>query len=117
MIKCHYWVCPNRTVYSDINEPLVLAFKDPDITINARCYCGTLQDLSTTIERQRPSTFMRGVIMLHDNACPHVACTVRDTLCSTYWKVLDHPPYILDLTPCDFHLFDPLKKVLKGHRF
>jgi histone-lysine N-methyltransferase SETMAR len=36
---------------------------------------------------------------------------------SMHWKVLDHAPYSLDLSPCDFHVFSPLKKVLKGHRF
>ena len=27
------------------------------------------------------------------------------------------PPYSPDLSPCDFHVFGPLKKALKGHRF
>lgn len=26
-------------------------------------------------------------------------------------------PYNLDLSPCDFHVFDPFKKTLKSHRF
>jgi hypothetical protein len=34
-----------------------------------------------------------------------------------HWKVLDHPPYNLGLSLFDFHVFSPLKKVLKGHRF
>jgi hypothetical protein len=30
------------TVFFDINGPLILGFKDPEITINAQNYCGTL---------------------------------------------------------------------------
>jgi hypothetical protein len=33
------------------------------------------------------------------------------------WKVLDHPPHSLDLSPCEFHVFNPLKKALKSRRF
>ncbi|GFW23868.1 histone-lysine N-methyltransferase SETMAR [Trichonephila clavipes] len=33
------------------------------------------------------------------------------------WETLDHPPYSPDMSPCDFHVFDPLKKHLKGKRF
>jgi len=31
--------------------------------------------------------------------------------------VLKHPPYSLDLTPLDFHLFGPLKEHLQGQKF
>jgi len=33
------------------------------------------------------------------------------------WEVLHHSPYSPDLAPCDFHVFGPLKKALKGRRF
>jgi hypothetical protein len=32
---------------------------------------------------------MKGVIMLHDNACPHMACTVQDT--EKCWAILTQP--------------------------
>ena len=31
-------------------------------------------------------------------------------------KVLNHPPYSLYLSPCDFFLFPRLKKMLSGNR-
>jgi hypothetical protein len=34
-----------------------------------------------------------------------------------HWKVLDHPLYSLDLSPCNFHAFGPFKKMLTGCRF
>jgi histone-lysine N-methyltransferase SETMAR len=48
--------------------------------------------------------------MFHDNASPHAAHATRDTLRRFGWGVLDHPPYSLDLTPCDYHVFGSLKK-------
>jgi hypothetical protein len=31
--------------------------------------------------------------------------------------IVPHPPYSLDLAPCDFSLFPKLKMTLKGRRF
>jgi hypothetical protein len=31
--------------------------------------------------------------------------------------VLEHPPYLPDLAPCDFYLFPEVKSVLKGTHF
>jgi hypothetical protein len=55
--------------------------------------------------------------MLHDNARLHAAHATRDILRCFGWGVLDHPPYSLDLCLCDYHVFGPLKKTLKGRRF
>ena len=39
------------------------------------------------------------------------------TLRHMKFEVLPHPPYSPDLTPCDFHLFGPLKESLRGRKF
>jgi hypothetical protein len=33
------------------------------------------------------------------------------------WELFDHPPYSLDLVPCDYHLFTYLKNWLRSQRF
>jgi histone-lysine N-methyltransferase SETMAR len=33
------------------------------------------------------------------------------------WEAVEHPAYSPDLAPYDFHLFRPLKEVLRGRRF
>ena len=43
-------------------------------------------------------------------------------LLSLFWllkkaKVLNHPPYSPDLSPCDFFLFPRLKKMLSGNKY
>ncbi|KAG5315573.1 MOS1T transposase, partial [Pseudoatta argentina] len=45
------------------------------------------------------------VILLHDNARPHVAKPVKTYLETLKWEVLPHPPYSPDIAPSDFHLF------------
>ena len=37
-------------------------------------------------------------------------------LASEKVKVLNHPPYSPDLSPCDFFLFPRLKKMLSGNK-
>jgi hypothetical protein len=49
--------------------------------------------------------------MLHDNTHPHKASTVQDMTHYMPWKVLDHPPYSLDLSLCDFHVYGPFRAV------
>ncbi|GFV54871.1 histone-lysine N-methyltransferase SETMAR [Trichonephila clavipes] len=33
------------------------------------------------------------------------------------WETLGNPPYSSDMSPCNFHVFGPMKKHLKGKRF
>ncbi|KOX80733.1 Histone-lysine N-methyltransferase SETMAR [Melipona quadrifasciata] len=53
----------------------------------------------------------------HDNARPHVALAVRQTLLLFDWDVLPHPPYSPDLAPSDYYLFLSLKNSLRGKSF
>jgi histone-lysine N-methyltransferase SETMAR len=52
-----------------------------------------------------------------ENALPHATHATWDTLRRFGWGVLDHTPYSPDLSPCDYHMFGPLKKTLKGRQF
>ena len=56
----------------------------------------------------------RGVILFHDNARPHTTNTIIALLQKFKWEVLGHPPYSPDLSPCNYVIFGPLKKVLWG---
>ncbi|KAG5323649.1 MOS1T transposase, partial [Pseudoatta argentina] len=63
-----------------------------------------LMRLSRALKEQRPLYAQRHdeVILLHDNARPHVAKTYLET---RKWEVLPHPLYSPDIAPSDFHLF------------
>jgi hypothetical protein len=49
------------------------------------------------------------IILLHGSARPYVARKVQDQPSTMLWEGLKHP----DLLSCDFHIFEPLKEVLK----
>jgi len=57
------------------------------------------------------------MLLLHDNARPHSAAVTQEKLAQMYWTVLEHPPYSPDLSPCDYHMFEPLKEALGGQHF
>ena len=84
--------------------------------VNALYYATYLQNhLSRAVRRKRPQ--LQNVIILHDNATPHKAICVRDRLRRWRWEVLEHPPYSLDLSTCDYDLITKFKAPLHGYKF
>jgi histone-lysine N-methyltransferase SETMAR len=50
--------------------------------------------------------------------CMMIRRTATQNLITTFgWEQFDHPPYIPDLAPSDFHLFLHLKPFLAGRQF
>ena len=87
-------------------------------TVNANRYCSQLDALNTEIQRKRPSLANRkGVIILHDNARPHVARQTVQKIAELGWETLPHPPYSPDIAPSDYHLFRSLQNFLDGNEY
>jgi len=80
-------------------------------------YCDILSQVRLAYRRKRRDLSIRDVVLLHDNARPHTAALTRKKLDQLGWETLEHPPYSPDLSPCDFHVFGPLKEALGGQRF
>jgi hypothetical protein len=59
----------------------------------------------------------RGVVMLHDNACPHTAAATQHLIATFGWEQFDHPPQSPDLAPSDFHAFLHPKTFLGDWQF
>jgi len=57
------------------------------------------------------------VLLLHDNARLHSATLTQEKLAQIYWTALEHLLYSPYLSPCNYHMFGPLKEVLGGQRF
>ena len=74
-------------------------------------------DQFTCYNKKRPSKGWSGVHLLHDNASSHKCEVVKSFLASKKVKVLNHPPYSPDLSPCDFFLFPRLKKMLSENKY
>jgi histone-lysine N-methyltransferase SETMAR len=106
-----------RTVFWDRKRILLLEFLPQGSTINARVYYDTLKKLRRAIQNKQCGMLSQGVVMLHDNACPHTAAATQDLIMTFDWEQFDHPPYSPDLAPSDFHVFLHLKPFLGGRWF
>lgn len=91
----------------------------PNETVTADVYRSQLNKLNDVLLQKRPAiaSNRRKVILLHDNARPHVARVVKDTLLQLEWEVLPHPAYSPDIAPSDYHLFRSMQHGLVGTRF
>jgi histone-lysine N-methyltransferase SETMAR len=64
--------------------------------------------------QMRPRLAHKNVLLLHDNAPSHTAAATVEFINSYKRQLLSHPPYSLDIAPCDFFLLPELKKMLAG---
>ena len=86
-------------------------------TVTAAYYRQFLQKLRRKMHANRPDLLENGVLILHDNAWPHLGKDVRELLDRYSSEVLPHPPYSPDMSPPDFNLFPKLKINMRGVRF
>ena len=79
----------------------------PNETITGVFYRTQLMRLSRALKEKRAHYYSRHdkIILLHDNAWPHVTAPVKTYLEILKWEVLPHPPYSPDIAPSDYHLF------------
>lgn len=91
----------------------------PGDTITGARYRTQLMRLSRALKEKRPQYEERHdkVILLHDNARPHVAQVVKTYLETLKWDVLPHPPYYPDIAPSDYHLFRSMTHGLAEQHF
>ena len=66
------------------------------------------------VRTRRPKS---GITLHHDNAPAHTATATREFLASEGVQLASHPPCSPDLAPCDFFLFQHVKKQQRGTRY
>jgi len=101
-------------VFWDFKGVLLVDFLHARRTVNAAYYCNLLEKVRAAYRSKRRGFPIRDVLLLHNNARPHSAALTQEKLAQMYWTVLEHPPYSPDLSPCDYHMFGPLKEALGG---
>ena len=80
----------------------------------------TLTNLLVTVRNDQAKDGQESIFYMttpHDNASSHKCEVVKSFLASEKVKVLNHPPYSPDLSPCDFFLFPRHKKMLSGNKY
>ncbi len=107
------------SVWWDMKGVIYYEFLKPKQTINADLYSQQLVRLSQALEKKRPygGKGRRKVLLLHDNAKPHVAKKTRATIERLGWEVLPHPAYSPDLAPTDYHLFRSMQHFFSEKRY
>lgn len=60
---------------------------------------------------------LQQLLLLHNNARPYTTTISLEKLTQQHLATIEHLPYNPDLSPCDCHLFGPLKEVLGGQQF
>ncbi|XP_065663078.1 histone-lysine N-methyltransferase SETMAR-like, partial [Hydra vulgaris] len=98
------------------------SFLNPGETITAEKYCQQIDEMHQKLRCIALTTTplprlinMKGPILLHDNARPHVAQPTLQKLNALGYETLPHPPYSPDLSPTDYHFFKHLDNFL--HEF
>ena len=87
-------------------------------TINSTFYVkNCLKKLVAKLRKKRGKIGLRGLKLHHDNASIHKSDLTTAFLAEKKLKILPHPAYSPDLSPCDFFLFPKLKETLRGRRF
>lgn len=87
-------------------------------TVTAEVYCKQLERVQEALIKKHPALVNRKkVVLLHDNARPHVAKVTQKKIQELGWEVLPHPAYSPDLAPTDYHLFRSMQHHLAGKHY
>jgi hypothetical protein len=87
-----------------------------NLTDTAERCCQQFRRLEEAMQQKRPGR-RNGVILHHDNARPHTANMMKAVIQELDWEILPHPPYSMDITPSNYHVFRSLFNDLRGVYF
>jgi histone-lysine N-methyltransferase SETMAR len=105
-------------IWWDMKGVIYFEFLDTNQMINAHVYSQQLRQLHEVLLEKRPNLVnQKHVIVLHDNATPHVAKFTQQTIEQFGWEVIPHPPGSPDLAPSDYHLFLSLRNYLQNKHY
>jgi hypothetical protein len=74
----------------------MVEFMQQGTTITSEVYCETLKKQHGAILNIRRGMLTCGVVLLHDNSCPHTAARIQALLEHFKWEFSDHLPYSPD---------------------
>ena len=106
------------TVWWSVAGVIHHSFLNPGETITAEKYCQQIYEMHQKLRLMCPRLVnMKGPILLHDNARPHIAQPILQKLKELAYETLPHPAYSPDLSPTDYHFFKHLDNFLRDKCF
>ena len=86
------------TVFWDSQGPVLEHYQERGTTINSVQYSEMLTDrLKPAIRSKHRRLLSEGIVLLHYNACSHIAAHTAETIRKLKFEVMAHPPYNPDL--------------------
>ena len=86
-------------------------------SVNSEVYISFLSDMHAKFVHERNSLGWKDMILIQDNARPHISKKPTDFLRSKGVRVLKQPPYSPDYNLCDRWLFGTLERKRKKQNF
>jgi len=102
-------------LFFDVHRMILRHWVPRGQTVNSVYLC--IRPKNPFAWKKRPDLLKKQWFMLQDNARPHIAAVALAALTEIGGTALKHPPYSLDLAPCDFWAFPTLKRQLCRKRF
>ena len=114
----HQQLMRSWKLFWDSQGPILEQYMEKGVTVTSVNYCNMLRnEMRPAIcskQREQRGRLTQSVLLLHDNARPHMEHLTINTIRQLNWEVLEHPAYSPDPASSDFHLFGPLKNALRG---
>ena len=86
---------------------------EQNATVNKELYIAQLHRINEAIWIKKPDR-QGHVILLQDNARPHIVQDIKAALQELEWEVLQHLPYSSDFVPTGYHLFHSMSNQMRG---
>jgi histone-lysine N-methyltransferase SETMAR len=91
-------------IFVSASGPVAVIMVPNEQNVNANIYsCVVLPEIMASLHETQPSRLQTGRLHLHHgNASSHTAGLTTNFLAENSVKTVRHPPYSLDVAPCDF---------------
>ena len=103
----HYWWSASSLIHC--------SFLNPGKTIISEKYAQQISEMDWKPKCRQPALInIKGLILLHDYAQPHVTQPMLQKLNELDYEVLPHPSHSSDLSPTNYHFFKHLNNNFAG---